>query len=67
MSEIDIDDLLRLFYAAASSVQDGKVGEVEFEQESGDGEHLFRISVRREPASFNHNTHFHNNGEEDER
>lgn len=62
----DMDDVLKLFYAASSAVQSGEVGEVEFSQDLDDGESTFTVSVRREPAQptpFNSTTHFHR-GEE---
>lgn len=64
---LDIDDLLKLFYAASSAVQSGEVGEIEFTQESEEGE-VFTVAVRREvsaPTRHESVTHYHK-GIEDE-
>lgn len=65
---LDIDDLLKLFYVVSSVVQGGDVGEVEFRQESEDGEE-FVVTVRREVSAPTHHqsvTHFHKGGGQDE-
>ena len=44
---IDFDELMRLFYAAVTTVQEGKADEIEIEREFGDMDDTVSITVCR--------------------